>query len=87
MNLSPKDVGGSVLLVPQFTLYADTRRGFRPSFVHAAPPEVADPLMDVFVEAVRAERVPVETGVFQAHMRVELVNDGPVTILLEKEAG
>jgi D-tyrosyl-tRNA(Tyr) deacylase len=86
MNLSVQDIGGKVLVVSQFTLYANTRKGFRPSFVPAAPPEVAEPLVDLFVEAVRAENVPVQTGVFGAHMMVELINDGPVTIILEKEA-
>ncbi len=86
MNLSVKAVGGSVLVVSQFTLYGDPRRGFRPSFAHAAPPEVAEPLVETFVAALRAEDVPVETGVFRAYMQVALVNDGPVTILLEKEA-
>ncbi len=86
MNLSVKAVRGSVLVVSQFTLYGDPRRGFRPSFAHAAPPGVAEPLVKTFVAALRAEDVPVETGVFRAHMQVALVNDGPVTILLEKEA-
>ncbi|MGC9347911.1 MAG: D-aminoacyl-tRNA deacylase [Anaerolineae bacterium] len=86
MNLSVQDIGGKVLVISQFTLYANTRKGFRPSFVPASPPEVAEPLVDLFVDAVRAERVPVETGVFGAHMMVKLINDGPVTIILEKEA-
>lgn len=86
MNLSVQDVGGSVLVVSQFTLYGDVRRGFRPSFVKAAPPDVADALVGVFGAALRAEGIPVAEGVFGAHMVVELVNDGPVTILLEKEA-
>ncbi len=86
MNLSVLAVGGSVLVVSQFTLYGDTKRGFRPSFAHAAPPEIAEPLVDTFIAALRAENVPVETGIFRAMMRVSLVNDGPVTILMEKEA-
>jgi len=86
MNLSVMDVRGSVLVVPQFTLYGDIRRGFRPSFAHAAPPDVAAPLVKVYAEAVAAEGIPVENGVFGAHMVVKLVNDGPVTILMEKEA-
>jgi D-tyrosyl-tRNA(Tyr) deacylase len=83
MNLALGDVGGAVLAVSQFTLYADTRRGNRPSFTDAAPPERGEALYETYVTALRAEGVPVETGVFGAHMRVELVNDGPVTILLE----
>ncbi len=84
MNLSVKHMGGKVLTVSQFTLIANTRKGFRPSFVSAAAPEVAEPLVELFIAAVRAEGVQVETGVFGAHMMVELVNDGPVTILLER---
>ncbi len=83
MNLALGDVGGAVLAVSQFTLYADTRRGNRPGFSDAARPEVAEAVYEAYVAALRAEGVPVETGVFGAHMRVELVNDGPVTILLE----
>jgi D-tyrosyl-tRNA(Tyr) deacylase len=83
MNLALGDVGGAVLAVSQFTLYADTRRGNRPSFTDAAPPEVGEAVYEAYVEALRAEGVAVETGVFGAHMQVELVNDGPVTILLE----
>ncbi len=86
MNLSVQDVGGGVLVVSQFTLYGDTRKGFRPSFVHAAAPEIAEPLVELFASAVRAEGVTVESGIFGAHMDVALVNDGPVTIILEKEA-
>ncbi len=86
MNLSVLDVGGSVLVIPQFTLYGDIQRGFRPSFAHAAPPSVAEPLVDVYTEAVAAADVPVASGVFGAHMVVNLVNDGPVTIIMEKEA-
>jgi D-aminoacyl-tRNA deacylase len=83
MNRSLADVGGALLAVPQFTLYADTRRGNRPSFTDAAPPAQGEELFDAFVTAVRNAGVPVATGVFGAHMHVALVNDGPVTILLE----
>ncbi len=85
MNLSVKEISGQVLIVSQFTLMANTRKGFRPSFMPAAAPEVAEPLVTRFTEAVASEGVPVATGVFGAHMVVELVNDGPVTILLERE--
>lgn len=87
MNLSVQATGGSVLVVSQFTLYGDIRRGFRPSFVKAAPPDVAEALVGIFVEALRATDIPVATGVFRAHMHVSLVNDGPVTIILDKEPG
>src|SRR5512137_182979 len=83
MNLALGDAGGAVLAVSQFTLYADTRRGNRPSFTDAAPPERGEAVYEAYVTALRAEGVPVETGVFGAHMQVELINDGPVTILLE----
>jgi D-tyrosyl-tRNA(Tyr) deacylase len=83
MNHSLADVGGALLAVPQFTLYADTRRGNRPSFTDAAPPAQGEELFEAFVAAVRAAGVPVASGVFGAHMHVTLVNDGPVTILLE----
>jgi D-tyrosyl-tRNA(Tyr) deacylase len=85
MNLSLLDVGGSALLVSQFTLYGDTRGGRRPSYIQAAPPEQASLLYEEFVRSIRSLGVPVHTGVFQAHMQVELVNDGPVTILLDSE--
>ena len=85
MNLSLRDIAGSVLAVSQFTLYADTRKGRRPSFVGAAPPEMASRWFDAFVEALRSEGVPVDTGRFGAKMDVALVNDGPVTILVEVE--
>jgi D-tyrosyl-tRNA(Tyr) deacylase len=83
MNQALGDVGGAVLAVSQFTLYADVRRGNRPSFTDAARSEQGEALYEAYVDALRAEGVPVETGVFGAHMRVDLVNDGPVTILLE----
>jgi len=83
-NRSLLDVGGKALVVSQFTLYGDARKGLRPSFSDSARPEVAEPLIERFVELVRAEGVQVETGVFQAMMLVEIHNDGPVTIILEK---
>lgn len=83
MNRSVLEVGGSALVVSQFTLYADVRKGRRPSFIEAAPPEEARPLVDAFADALRRLGLPVETGVFGAHMDVELVNDGPVTIWLD----
>ncbi len=82
MNRSVQDVGGSILAVSQFTLYGDCRRGRRPSFSSAASPEHADDLYERFVEKLRVEGLHVVTGVFQAHMEVALVNDGPVTMLL-----
>jgi D-tyrosyl-tRNA(Tyr) deacylase len=83
MNLSVKDVQGSILLVPNFTVAGDARKGRRPSFDNAMRPEQAEPLFGQLVEAVRAQGVPVETGAFRAEMAVGLVNDGPITILLE----
>ncbi len=83
MNLALGEVGGSVLAVSQFTLYGDTRKGNRPSFVAAARPEAAEALYRSFCEAVRALGVRCEEGVFRAHMLVSLVNDGPVTLTLE----
>ncbi|MCX7681591.1 MAG: D-aminoacyl-tRNA deacylase [Anaerolineae bacterium] len=85
MNLSLLDLdSGAALVVSQFTLYADARKGRRPSFTDAAPPEVAEPLVARFAEALRGCGICVETGVFGAHMLVEIHNDGPVTILLER---
>lgn len=83
MNLSIVDVGGSALVVSQFTLLGDVRKGRRPSFTGAAPPEHAAPIVEAFVDAMRKAGIHTETGVFGASMEVELVNDGPVTILLE----
>jgi len=82
-NRSALDVGGAALVVSQFTLYADTRRGRRPSFTAAAPPEIAAALVDVFVAALRERGMTVASGVFGAHMQVVLLNDGPVTIVLD----
>jgi D-tyrosyl-tRNA(Tyr) deacylase len=83
-NLSIHDVKGEAIVVSQFTLYADTRRGRRPSFIDAALPDVAEPLVNRFVELLRGHGVPTQTGKFGAHMEVEIHNDGPVTIWLEK---
>lgn len=83
LNRSVKDMGAEILVVSQFTLSADCRRGRRPSFDHAAPPEVARGMYETFVETLRAMDLPVQTGQFQAMMQVELINDGPVTILLD----
>ncbi len=83
MNLAVAEVGGGLLIVSQFTLLGDARKGNRPGFTDAAPPEVGDALYQRFCALVREKGVPVETGVFRAEMEVELVNDGPVTILLD----
>lgn len=85
MNLSLSDVGGEVLVVSQFTLYGDARRGRRPSFTLAAPPAQSEPLYEYFVERLRTAGLRVATGQFGAMMAVSLVNDGPVTLLLEKD--
>jgi D-tyrosyl-tRNA(Tyr) deacylase len=84
-NLSLLDIGGDALVVSQFTLLADVRRGRRPSFVTAAPPEAAEPLVEAFAQALRDAGVPTQTGRFGAKMLVSLVNDGPVTIVLDSE--
>src|SRR5438270_9059194 len=83
MNRSVVEVGGGLLVVSQFTLYGDVRRGLRPSWIDAAPPAVAEPLYDFFVRQARTAIDVVATGKFQAMMQVELINDGPVTILLD----
>lgn len=83
MNLSVAEVGGSVLVVSQFTLYGDCRKGRRPSFIGAAAPETAMPLYEGLIDALRARGLPTATGRFGAMMQVELVNDGPVTLILE----
>ena len=83
MNVSVKDVAGALLVVSQFTLYGDVRRGLRPSWINAAAPEMAEPLYDFFVAQARKLMARVATGSFRAMMQVELVNDGPVTILLD----
>jgi D-tyrosyl-tRNA(Tyr) deacylase len=83
-NLSILEVKGEAIVVSQFTLYADTRKGRRPSFIDAALPDVAEPLVNRFVELLRSFGVPTQTGQFGAHMEVEIHNDGPVTIWLEK---
>ena len=83
MNLSLKDIGGGVLVISQFTLYGDVRRGLRPSWTDAAPPEIAEPLYELFLAQVREITPNLASGRFGAMMQVELVNDGPVTILLD----
>jgi D-aminoacyl-tRNA deacylase len=83
MNRSVKDIGGGLLVISQFTLYGDVRRGLRPSWIQAAAPEVANSLYELFIELVRKLSVEVACGSFRSMMQVELVNDGPVTILLD----
>jgi D-tyrosyl-tRNA(Tyr) deacylase len=87
MNRSVTDVGGGVLVVSQFTLYGDVRRGRRPSFTGAAAPEHAQPLIDAIVDAIRSRGVPVGTGEFGAHMQLSMTNDGPVTLIIEIQNG
>jgi D-tyrosyl-tRNA(Tyr) deacylase len=84
INRSVLDIGGEAIVVSQFTLYADTRKGRRPSFTDAAPPEIASPLVDRFAELLNAQGVPTQTGEFGAYMLVEIANDGPVTIWMER---
>ncbi len=83
LNLSLADVGGSLLAISQFTLYGDCRKGRRPSFVEAARPEEAEKLYELFVSRVREKGIAVETGIFQTHMMVSILNDGPVTLIVE----
>ena len=83
MNRSLLDVAGEMIVVSQFALHADTSRGRRPSFINAAKPELAEPLVDYFIEQVRGFGVQVQSGIFGAHMVVDIQNDGPVTITLE----
>jgi D-tyrosyl-tRNA(Tyr) deacylase len=85
MNRAVGEVGGAVLAVSQFTLFGDARKGRRPSFIAAAPPEIAEPLYERFLASLRGHGLRVESGVFRAMMEVELVNDGPVTILLDTD--
>lgn len=84
INRSLLDIGGEAIVVSQFTLYADTRKGRRPSFTAAAAPQIAEPLVDRFTALLRAQGVPTQAGEFGAHMLVEIANDGPVTIYLER---
>jgi len=84
MNKSVLDVEGEAIVVSQFTLYANTKKGRRPSFTHAAPPEIAEPLVAKFIELLRSRGVPTQSGKFGAHMLVNIVNDGPVTIWIEQ---
>ena len=83
MNRSLVETGGAILVVSQFTLLGDCRKGRRPSFIDAAPPEIAERMYDDFVSAVKGQGIPVATGVFRAHMDVALVNDGPVTLIVD----
>jgi D-tyrosyl-tRNA(Tyr) deacylase len=84
MNRSLLDIGGGAIVVSQFTLYADTRKGRRPSFTDAAPPQIAQPLVERFASFLNEMGIPTQTGQFGAHMLVEIANDGPVTIILER---
>jgi D-tyrosyl-tRNA(Tyr) deacylase len=85
MNKSLADIDGEMLIISQFTLYGDCRKGRRPGFSSAAPPEIAEPLYQQFIEEVKNRQVRVATGIFQATMEVELINDGPVTLMLDTE--
>ena len=85
MNRSLDEVGGAILVISQFTLYGNAEKGRRPSFIEAAPPAVAIPLYEAFIAALHGRGIPVSTGEFGAHMEVEILNDGPVTLVLERE--
>lgn len=85
MNLSIKDINGQILLVSQFTLYADTKKGNRPGFTGAARPEIAIPLYERFIKILEQKGVSVKTGTFGANMKINLVNDGPVTIIIDSK--
>lgn len=85
LNLSIKDVGGEILLISQFTLYGDARKGNRPSFIESAKPDKAEEYYEIMIEELEKEGVSVKAGKFQTHMKVSLINDGPVTILLDSE--
>ena len=87
MNLSLDQVAGGVLVISQFTLYGDTRKGNRPSFVGAAPPEQANRLYEYFIALIKEAGLPTESGIFQAEMQVEIYNDGPVTLVIESKKG
>ena len=85
MNISLADIGGEMLIISQFTLYGDCRKGRRPGYSTSAPPEIAEPLYQQFIEEVKNHRIKVATGTFRASMEIALVNDGPVTLLLDSE--